>query len=539
MNYLKSFSFKTLLLFTLLITTYFIYAFYNLGSKNIPFKYEVFNHKHEISIFQFAKAKKIDKLCYYTGINKNSKLSFEQKQQERWKEFLSTSKNVASFQWICHDVNVTAQKIRFKLLEGQVMINELRVSYKGSDINFTTPKKRLNDEPHIKETKSYYNNMVFDEIYHARTAYEIMRDIYPVYENTHPYLGKLIIMQGIKLFGMNPFGWRFSSVIFGALFILMAYFFALKLFNRRLYALVGAFLLTYSFMHLTWSRLGLIDTFGALFVFVSYYFLYIFIKKQRLSWLLLSGIFFGLASAVKWSAVFASLGFLAIALYLIVTRYPLAKQFKGYRLILYGLLSYGLLAIFVYTLTFYDIYLKTGSLQSIWDYQVNMLAYHSKLVSTHPYSSAWWSWALDIKPMCAYRNIEGTQFSSITMFGNPAIFWVGIVAMLYLVYVFIKRRTLEGTFILFAYLALYLPYAFVGRVMFIYHYYYALPFLILAIVYGVRDFLSFYPKQSILLWIYLAIVAGLFLAFYPVLSGYTVPKSYVDNVLIWLPSWWL
>ncbi len=419
------------------------------------------------------------------------------------------------------------------------MLGELRLRYKNSNLFYVTKQKKLNDELDIEVTKSYYNNMVFDEIYHARTAYEIMRDIYPVYENTHPYLGKLLIMQGIKIFGMNPFGWRFVNVIFGALFILVAYYFSLKLFQRRLYAFVASFLMTYSFMHFTWSRLGLIDTFGVLFVFTSYWFFYLFIKKQKLSWLLLSGIFFGLASAVKWSAVFASLGFVAIALYLLATNYPLKKQFAGYRLILYGILSYALLAGVVYTLTFYDIYLKTGSLQSIWDYQVNMLAYHSKLVATHPYSSAWWSWPLDIKPMCAYRNIEGSRFSSITMFGNPAIFWVGIVAMLYLFYIFIRRRTLEGTLILFAFVGLYLPYAFVGRVMFIYHYYYALPFLILAIVYAIRDFLSFYPKQSILLWIYLAIVAGLFLAFYPVLSGYEVAKSYVDNWLIWLPTWWL
>jgi len=539
MNYLKSFYSNTFFLLTLLIFSYFFYAFYLLGSQTIPRAYQVYNYKGTNTTIEFKEASKVDNICYYTGINKNAKLSFEEEEKNSWKKLFTTTKNVASFQWICHDVNVTTQKIRFKLLEGQVMINELRFSYKNSDINFTTSKKRLNDETNIKVSKSYYDNMVFDEIYHARTAYEIMRDIYPVYENTHPYLGKLIIMQGIKIFGMNPFGWRFSSVVFGALFILMAYYFALKLFKRRLYALVSAFLVTFSFMHLTWSRLGLIDTFGVLFVFVSYYFFYVFIKKQKLSWLLLSGVFFGLASAVKWSAVFASLGFVAMALYLLITHYPLKEKFQGYKLILYGLLSYAIVASTVYTLTFYDIYLKTGSLKAIWDYQVNMLAYHSHLVTSHPYSSAWWSWPFDIKPMCAYRNIEGTTFSSITMFGNPAIFWLGVVAMLYLVYIFIKRRTLEGTLILFAFMALYLPYAFVGRVMFLYHYYYAVPFLILAIVYGIRDFLSFYPKQSILLWIYLAIVAGLFLAFYPVLSGYEVPKSYVDNYLLWLPTWWL
>ncbi len=539
MNYSKKKLFPKSLFLVLLIALYFVYAFHYLGSTQTAQSYEVYNYKNTLSTINFTKKTKLDKVCMHLGINKNSKISFNYKEKNSWKKLLTIPQSVTSFQWICHDVNVTTQNIRFTLLEGQVMINELRFEYDGQDISFNTSKTLLNDETNIKISKSYYNGTVFDEIYHARTAYEIMRDIYPVYENTHPYLGKLLIIPGIKLFGMTPFGWRFTNVLFGALFIFVIYYFALKLFNKPLYAFVASFLMTHSFMHLTQSRLGLIDTFGVLFVLVSYYFLYVFIKKQTLSWLLLSGVFFGLASAVKWSAVFASLGFVAIALYLLISHYPLKKQFQGYKLILYGILSYGILSLLLYALTFYDIYLKTGSFKAIWDYQVNMLAYHSHLVAQHPYSSPWWSWPLNMKPMCAYRHIEGTTFSSITMFGNPAIFWLGLLAIFYLIYVFIKRRTLEGALLLFAFLALYLPYAFVGRLMFMYHYYYAVPFLILAIIYGIRDFLDSYPKQSILLWIYLAVVAGLFLAFYPVLSGYEVPKSYVDNFLIWFPTWWL
>ena len=536
MNYSKSFFFKLLLL----IVCYFSFAFYDLGSDKTAQSYEVYNYVGTQTLVQFEKNSKVDELCYYLGINKNAKFSFSQKKGDKWELFYKSNSDFpTSFQWICNNVNLTTKQIKFTLLEGKAMLSELRFRYKKQDINFTTNQPFLNDETDIEVSKSYYNGMVFDEIYHARTAYEIMRGIYPVYENTHPYLGKLLIIPGIKLFGMTPFGWRFTNVLFGVLFIVIAYYFALKLFRDELYAFVASSLMTFSFMHLTESRLGLIDTFGVLFVFISYYFFYDFIKKQKLSRLFLSGLFFGLASAVKWSAVFASLGFVLIAIYLLATRYPLQKRFGGYRLILYGLLTHGLFALFIYSLTFYDIYLKTGSLQAIIDYQVNMYAYHSHLIASHPYSSPWWSWSIDMKPMCAYRNIESGIFSSITMFGNPAIFWLGAVAILYLIYIFFKRRTLEGTVILFAFVALYLPYAFVGRVMFVYHYYYAVPFLILAIVYGIRDFLNYYPKYSILLWIYLAIVAILFLLFYPVLSGYEVPKSYVDNYLIWFPTWWL
>lgn len=65
---------------------------------------------------------------------------------------------------------------------------------------------------------SYMNSTYFDEIYHARTAYEHILGLEP-YENTHPTLGKLIISVGIRIFGMNPFGWRFMGTLFGVLML--------------------------------------------------------------------------------------------------------------------------------------------------------------------------------------------------------------------------------------------------------------------------------------------------------------------------------
>jgi len=338
--------------------------------------------------------------------------------------------------------------------------------YKEKPVLYQTGKKYLNDEQKLSIDTKYFGGMFFDEIYHRRTAYEILHGI-KVYETTHPYLGKLLILPGIQFFGMTPFGWRLSNVLFAALFICMMYYFALQIFRKRLFAFTATFLLTYSFMHLTQSRIGLIDTFGVFFVFVSYYYLYRFIKEQQLTLLLWSGLFFGLASAVKWSAVFASSGFVFIALYLLLSRYPLEKRFSGMKLILYGILSYGVLAGIVYAISFFDIYLQTGSFQKILDYQFNMYAYHYRLQSTHAYGSAWWSWPIDFKPMCYTREIHGTLFRSVTAFGNPAIFWMGTVAIGYLFYVSVKKRTLEAMFILLAFLGLYLPYAFVGRLMFI------------------------------------------------------------------------
>ncbi len=537
--YQRKSPFFKLPLVALLTGSFWVYAFVGLGSQDAPQTFKSLTPKDSFVTFQFNKVTKIDEMCYYVGIDKNVKFDLSYAKDGKWKKFHSYSKNFPfSYRWKCLDANVTTHEVMLNIKQGEMMLNEVRFMHHKKLIPFKSKSKMLNDEPLAKIGTTFKEGMYFDEIYHGRTAFELIHDI-PVYETTHPYLGKHIIAWGIKLFGMNPYGWRFMNVIFGAFFIFVAYYFALLLFKEKEFAFASAFVMLYSFMHFTQARIALIDTFGVLFIFISYYFLYLFIIKQRLKWLMLSGVFFGLASGVKWSAVFASLGFLAIALFLIFSKYPLKKQFAGYKLILYGLLSYAVLAVGVYGLTFFDIYLKTGSIQKIIEYQVNMYSYHSSLVGTHAYSSPWWSWLIDMKPMNYYRDVKDGMFTSMTCFGNPAIFWTGIVAILYLFYVSIKKRVLEAVFILFAFLALYLPYIFVSRLMFIYHFYYAVPFLILAIIYMLRDIMAWRKGFDKIYWIYLAVVASLFLMFYPVLSGYTIEKSYVDTYLVWINGWWL
>ncbi|MDD3591802.1 MAG: glycosyltransferase family 39 protein [Sulfurovum sp.] len=525
-------------LLMILIGSFLVYASYGLGSRDAPQSFEILKRGNTV-IFDFGKSVHPDKMCYYIGIDQNVNFTVNGIDQKQWKKLYSYKQNFPfSFRWQCSDLNLAVSKIHLYVTKNEMMLGEVYFMDKKRTIPFVTNKPLLNDEQNLTVDTSHYGGMFFDEIYHSRTAYEIMHGM-NVYETTHPYLGKFLIIPGIKLFGMTPFGWRVTNVVFAALFIGMMYYFALLIFRKRFFAFSAAFLLTYSFMHLTQSRIGLIDTFGVFFVFVSYYFLYRFIKQQKLSLLLWSGLFFGLASAVKWSAVFASLGFIMIALYLLITRYPLEKRFSGYKLLFYGILSYGVVAVVVYLFTFFDIYLQTGSFQKIIEYQVNMYDYHSRLTGTHAYSSPWWSWPIDFRPMCYTREINGTHFRSVTVFGNPAIFWMGTIAIFYLTYVTIKRRTLESSFILLAFASLYLPYIFVGRSMFIYHFYYAVPFMMLAVIYMLKDAMIRFPQYCKFYFMYLIVVAALFLFFYPVLSGYEVPKMYVDHGLIWFSGWWL
>lgn len=532
-------------LLMILIISFLVYAFYELGSKETPQTFEQFDTHNSHASFNLGKVTQIDKVCFYTGIDNNSKFTLnylDDTKPSHFKPLFHYNKNFPfSFKWQCKDVDIHTSKINLEIIDGSLMMGEIRFLYNDlihDDlvIDIQTDNTHLNDELNAIVDTSYFEGMFFDEIYHARTAYEMIHGL-PLYDAAHPNLGKLLITPGIKAFGMTPFGWRVMNVLFGALFIIVFYYFALQLFKNELSAFSSALLITYSFMHFTQARIGLIDTFGVFFVFVSCYFLYRFIIKQQLTPLIISGVFFGLAAATKWSAVFASMGFLLISLYMLATKYPLTPRFSGYKLLIYGGLSYAVLAFSVYLLSFYNLYLETGSLKAIYWHQLHIYNYHSMLQAIHAYSSDWWSWPLNMKPMAYYREVKDGLFSSITVFGNPAIFWMGIVAIFYLIYIVIRKATLEAVFILLLFLALYLPYMFIGRLMFIYHFYYALPFMILAIVYFWNDLIHYSAKFYWALYAYLIVVIALFLLFYPVLSGYKVPISYVTDYLVWFKGW--
>lgn len=161
---------------------------------------------------------------------------------------------------------------------------------------------------------TYMNSSYFDEIYHPRTALEHLNHVYP-YEVSHPPLGKLILSIGVMIFGMVPFGWRFMGTLFGVLMVPVLYIFLKNLFGKTPVALCGTALFTFDFMHLVQTRIATIDTYGVFFILVSYYFMYRWLAVpagKKLRWyilpLFLSGLFWGVGCASKWTVVYAGVG---------------------------------------------------------------------------------------------------------------------------------------------------------------------------------------------------------------------------------------
>jgi len=140
--------------------------------------------------------------------------------------------------------------------------------------------------------------------------------------------------------------------------------------------------------------------------------------------------------------------------------------------------------------------------------------------------------------MWIYRGVglpAGTV-STIASFGNPAIFWPGIPAVAAAAFLALRKRDAGMGVVLAALLFQYLPWVGINRLVFIYHFFSTVPFLILCIVATLKSLELAYPRLRALTWVYLGIAAGLFILFYPVLSGQEVSQSYVAS-LRWLPTW--
>ena len=170
--------------------------------------------------------------------------------------------------------------------------------------------------------------------------------------------------------------------------------------------------------------------------------------------------------------------------------------------------------------------------------QRDMFSYHSQLQATHPFASPWWSWPLNMQPVWFYQGQElpPGQASTIASFGNPAIWWTGIPAVITAVIIALRQRE-SGMIVIFTGFAFqYLPWIFVTRLTFIYHFFSVLPFMILAQVYVMQKAMERWPGARYPALGYLALAGLLFVVFYPVLSGLQVPATYVSR-LRWFNSW--
>jgi dolichyl-phosphate-mannose--protein O-mannosyl transferase len=164
-----------------------------------------------------------------------------------------------------------------------------------------------------------------------------------------------------------------------------------------------------------------------------------------------------------------------------------------------------------------------------------MFNYHSSLASTHPSASEWFTWAFIIKPVLLLRTyLPNDIVSVIYAMGNPAVWWVGFSFIL-LSFISAIKKDFICIFITAFFFFQWIPFAFISRTTYLYHFYSNVPFLCLATAYFVNKYWN-NKLVKIIAIIYFALVVFLFGFFYPVISGIPTPTSRFDG-LIWLESW--
>ena len=488
--------------------------------------------------------------------------------------------------------------------ESPIAIKEI-ISYSTSDENGA---ECLFDEQELVpyEGATYMNSMYFDEIYHARTAYESATG-HSIYEVTHPPLGKDMMSWCVSIMGMNPFAWRFAGTVAGILMIPAIYFLGFLIFRKTSWATVLALLMAFDGMHYVQTRIATIDSYGVLFIILMFLFMYwyysISFYDQPL-WktfipLGLCGLSFGLGAASKWICLYAGAG-LAVLFFI-----TLFRRFMEYRLslkaiagatgetkqylkkiqdtfvnntcytILFCILMFIIVPLTIYCLSYYPYWNAVGETrpwyQIIIDNQEYMFSYHSKLEATHPYMSDWYTWPVMQKPMFYYTGPStDTTVSAIYAFGNPAVWYAGLVCTILAAIIFLKRffggkvaaqsgdgmlvklfgtgedglndvnerdtRTLMFLFIGLA--SNLLPWVGISRCVFIYHYFASVPFIMMFTVYILRNIGRKRTIVAVILTaLLLVLTVVLFFMFLPLWTGTPVDLTYLREWLMWFPSW--
>ncbi len=172
------------------------------------------------------------------------------------------------------------------------------------------------------------------------------------------------------------------------------------------------------------------------------------------------------------------------------------------------------------------------------------------------------SMALMFQDGLTYPTCLTTWFPQSRFSATQLVWWVGFALMLVLTERAIHGRQLVANlrsrisnssarkqisiraqgwdipaiFIAVVFFFTWLPYIFIGRATYIYHFYLSVPLLCLAITYFINKYWNTREGKIAAIAIFAGTVA-LFALFYPVISGAPVSTSYIHTYLKWFPSW--
>ena len=480
------------------------------------------------------------------------------------------------FSWRIKTVEFHTRYLRLEPLSGDIVLNEIGLfDPEGNRLDASAVdgagRELLDEQRTVPKQPSYYNGMYFDEIYHARTAYEFLHTM-SVYEWTHPPLGKAIIALGVAIFGMTPFGWRVMPALFGAGMLPIFFVLGKRLFRRRDYAFLAAALFAVDTMHFAQTRIATVDVFVVFFILLMFLFMADYLRSdaegQPLNKSLLPlgvcGVSFGLGVAAKWTGLYAGAG-LAVLFFAHLILSAMHAETKDarrlrwsrtWKTILFCCVFFLAIPAAIYFVSYIPFYRYEHAqdpqmpmtfpklLEILVNQQKSMYSYHSSLTATHSSQSAWYEWPFSAMSVWFYYSAGEKAVSNISTFGNPAVWWTSAVGTLCAVVEAVfgrwkqdpEHRKKALTILLVAVAANYLPWTLVPRCTFQYHYFPTLPFVILCAVLLLQHLEESGDVSPRLKWGWLVFAAAYFLLLLPACSGLPMPRLYARFLEYVLPA---
>lgn len=417
----------------------------------------------------------------------------------------------------------------------------------------------------------------------------------------HPPVGKWVIAFGQWIFDpTSSFGWRFSMALLGTLSILMVGRAARRLFGSTLLGTIAAFLLAFEGHHFVHSRTGLLDLTVMFFALAAFCALLIDRDASReilarkvgalpagtriaygpwlgwRPWRWVAGLMMGLCIGTKWSGLYA----LAVFGLMTVLWDMGARRAVGMRhWIRAGLVKDGPYAFLAIVGTAAVVYVASWAgwfrnpagyrrtwaaehpsesfgwvpeaVRSLWKYHQDAYGFHVGLRSEHSYMSNPWSWLVQARPTSFFYESPDPEAcgaaqcsKAITSLGTVPIWWLGTVALAFLLYHWALRRDWRAGAILAGFAGLYLPW-FMYQERTIYSFYSVafVPWVVLAAVFVLGLVLgppqaSFRRRQIglLLVGLYCLLVLLVFAYFWPIYTAQVIPYSEWHHRM-WFPSW--
>jgi dolichyl-phosphate-mannose--protein O-mannosyl transferase len=393
------------------------------------------------------------------------------------------------------------------------------------------------------------SQIYFDEIHYVTAARKMLEMTRANPE--HPLLGKEAIAAAIALFGDRPLVWRVPSALLGALGL---FAFGRALWwasGRRFAALAGMFLLATSFLWFIQSRIAMLDMVMASLGVIALWQFAAAAKlpaKQARWRLAATGICLGLALGAKWSiapvAVLPGLTFLALRLKAHGWRCFQRSESGPVRgvSLMEAAFWLGTVPLAVYWLTYLPAFFYPKDAVSPFApiaWHRYMLQLQDSVVKLHPYRSVWYQWVVDWRAVWyLYEPVDGSQ-RGVLLIGNPFSTLAGLPAVLWCLWAGLWRKRSDALACALLYLATLGMWVVSGKpIQFYYHYLLPSVFLMACLALALD---ALWQRGGRWRWLplgALAVTAGMFVYFYPIISAAELHRgkdSYVQ--WMWLRSW--